>query len=330
MVCQDSLASEYSQEKTKSTKQSKDSFYYTCPMHPEIRTSEPGRCPKCGMNLEKKTLEVKKPAKKNIQPKAKAVEADTTHQIHGEEKQKSNEHQNPQPIDSTAIINQAVEHQDQYIGKSVEYHLYISDTVVNYAGKDKRAIAVNGSIPAPTLYFTEGDTAVVYVHNQLKKESTSVHWHGIILPNQFDGVPYLTQMPIKAGDIHLYKFPVVQNGTYWYHSHTKLQEQVGIYGVLIFSKRKEPAIAEYPVLLSEWINEKPSQVHRSLHNATDWYAIKKHSTQNYVEAIGKGYFWTKVINEWKRMLAMERMELLLTAERGFIRFFQGVQKTKTH
>src|SRR5450755_864403 len=122
------------------------------------------------------------------------------------------------------------------IGSRVIYHLYISDTVVNYTGKIRKALAINGSIPGPTLTFTEGDTAEVYVHNLLRV-GTSVHWHGIFVPNQFDGVPYLTQMPIKPGDTHLYKFAIIQNGTYWYHSHSKLQEQSGMYGALILNKR---------------------------------------------------------------------------------------------
>jgi FtsP/CotA-like multicopper oxidase with cupredoxin domain len=121
--------------------------------------------------------------------------------------------------------------------KVVRYELFIADTTVNYGGKFKRAIAVNGTIPMPVLTFTEGDTAEIYVHNNLKKETTSLHWHGVVLPNQFDGVPYLTQIPIEPGETFLYKFPVVQNGTYWYHSHSRLQEQIGMYGSLIFLKR---------------------------------------------------------------------------------------------
>ncbi|MEP6796137.1 MAG: multicopper oxidase domain-containing protein [Saprospiraceae bacterium] len=191
------------------------------------------------------------------------------------------------------------------LGKRVVYHLYVADTTVNYTGKSRHAIAINGSIPAPTLYFTEGDTAEIYVHNTLKKATTSIHWHGIILPNRFDGVPNLTTAPIKPGEVHLFEFPIVQNGTYWYHSHTDLQEQSGMYGALIIYKKDEPVINQYPVVLSDWIDENPNQVHRSLHNATDWYGIRKGSTQNYFQAIGLGYFKTKVANEWKRMLAMD-------------------------
>lgn len=123
--------------------------------------------------------------------------------------------------------------------KKVEYDLYVRDTIVNYSGKPKKAIAVNGQIPMPTLEFTEGDTAVIRVHNELKKESTSLHWHGIWLPNKEDGVPWLTQMPIEIGETYTYTFPIIQNGTHWYHSHSGYQEQVGMYGSLILKKRKE-------------------------------------------------------------------------------------------
>jgi FtsP/CotA-like multicopper oxidase with cupredoxin domain len=201
-------------------------------------------------------------------------------------------------------------------GKTV-YHLYISDTVVNYMGRQRPALAINGSIPAPALTFTEGDTAVIYVHNTTKKQ-TSIHWHGLILPNQYDGVPYLTTQPIAPGTTHLFNFPLVQHGTYWYHSHTGTQQQSGLYGAFVIRKRPMPMDGmagsmqkeslynkEYTMLISDWTDEKPYEVDRSLHNATDWYAIKKGSTQNYAEAIKEGYFKTKITNEWKRMMAMD-------------------------
>jgi FtsP/CotA-like multicopper oxidase with cupredoxin domain len=186
----------------------------------------------------------------------------------------------------------------------VHYDLYITDTIVNYTGKARHAIAINGSLPAPTLYFTEGDTAEIYIHNMMNEE-TSIHLHGLILPNQFDGVPYLTTQPIRKGQTHLYRFPLVQNGTYWYHSHTKLQEQSGMYGALVIYKKDKSPMKEHTILLSDWSNEKPFEIDRSLHNATDWYAIKKRSTQDYAEAIKQGYFKTKLVNEWKRMNAMD-------------------------
>lgn len=188
--------------------------------------------------------------------------------------------------------------------KTVRYNLTIKDTIVNYANKSKKAIAINGSIPAPTLEFTEGDTAEIYVHNHMHHE-TSLHWHGILLPNEQDGVSYLTTAPIKAHSTHLFKFPIKQNGTYWYHSHTMLQEQVGMYGAFIIHKKNEPKKPEHTILLSDWSNTNPHQIERSLHNASDWYAIKKKSTQNYGSAIKEGYLKTKLTNEWKRMNAMD-------------------------
>ena len=196
--------------------------------------------------------------------------------------------------------------------KTVRYDLYVRDTIVNFTGKDKRAIAVNGQIPMPTLTFTEGDTAEIWVHNELN-ESTSLHWHGLFLPNKEDGVPYLTQMPIKPHTTHLYKFPIIQHGTHWYHSHSGLQEQIGMYGSFVMNKRKDDPtfrkgiddLPTVPVVLSEWTNYNPENVHRMLHNATDWFAIKKGTTQSYAEAIKHKHFKTKLKNEWKRMLAMD-------------------------
>jgi FtsP/CotA-like multicopper oxidase with cupredoxin domain len=196
--------------------------------------------------------------------------------------------------------------------KIVRYDLYVKDTMVNFTGKEKRAIAVNGQIPMPTLTFTEGDTAEIYVHNELDEE-TSLHWHGLLLPNRYDGVPNLTQMPIKPHTTHLYRFPIIQHGTHWYHSHTRLQEQIGMYGNFVMNKRTDdPAFRKgiddlptVPVVLSEWTDMKPENIHRMLHNATDWFAIKKGTTQSYAEAIRSGHFITKLTNEWKRMNAMD-------------------------
>ena len=196
--------------------------------------------------------------------------------------------------------------------KVVHYELFVKDTVVNFANKEKRAIAVNGQIPMPTLEFTEGDTAEIVVHNLLK-ESTSLHWHGIFLPNKEDGVPLLTQMPIAPNTTHTYRFPIIQHGTHWYHSHSGLQEQIGMYGSLILHKKSGDKnfrkgiddLPTIPVILSEWTNLNPNNVHRMLHNANDWFAIQKGATQSYLEAIRSGYLKTKLTNEWKRMLAMD-------------------------
>lgn len=125
-----------------------------------------------------------------------------------------------------------------------------------------------------------------------------MHWHGLFLPNKEDGVPYLTQMPIKPHTTHLYKFPIIQHGTHWYHSHSGLQEQIGMYGSFIMNKKPDDPtfrkgiddLPTVPIILSEWSDIKPENVHRMLHNATDWFAIKKGTTQSYAEAIRQGYF----------------------------------------
>jgi len=194
----------------------------------------------------------------------------------------------------------------------VRYDLTIKDTIVNFSGKEKRAIAVNEQIPMPTLIFTEGDIAEIVVHNKLK-ESTSLHWHGLFLPNKEDGVPYLTQMPIKPNETFTYRFPIIQSGTHWYHSHSGLQEQIGMYGSMVLLKKKDDPtfrkgiddLPEVPIILSEWTDIKPENVQRMLRNANDWAAIKKGTVQSYSEAIKAGHFKTKLGNEMKRMLAMD-------------------------
>ncbi len=251
---------------------------YTCPMHPEIVSDRPGKCPKCGMDLVEKE----------------------------NHKHRADNHQNEE---GSSFTKNKANGKISFGGRTVRYDLYVKDTLVNFTGKSRRAIAVNGKLQAPTLYFTEGDTAEIYLHNMLK-ENTGFHWHGVILPNEYDGVPYLTTRPVKPGETHLYKFKISQNGTYWYHSHEALQEQIGMNGILVFQKRESLPQSEYtaeiPVLLGDWSDENPKQIARRLHMAnTDWYAIKKNAVQSYWEAIRSGNFGTKVLNEWKRMEAMD-------------------------
>ncbi len=272
-------------EKTQSP--STQATTYTCPMHPEVKRDKPGNCPKCGMKLVKE----KSAGNTNMHDMEGMQMNDGSTTMENIMMAKKN-------LGPIKTITSKVP------SRTVVYHLYIRDTTVTFGKKPKRAIAVNGQIPMPTLTFTEGDTAEIWVHNELK-EKTSLHWHGLFVPNKMDGVPYLTQMPIKPGQTYLYKFPIVQHGTHWYHSHSGLQEQIGMYGAFIMNKRSEWDIPTIPVLLSEWIDMKSEEVHRSLHAATDWFAVQKGATQSYSEAIKKGRFKTKVANEWKRMNAMD-------------------------
>jgi len=295
--------------KKKENTQKVQSATYTCPMHPEIHADKPGKCPKCGMTLVKeKPKAVKRAAVKNAAVKQKTempMSPKNTSDTKKTDPPIATETHNMGNMDMPkATLGSIKTIVNNTPPRTVRYDLYIRDTIVNFTGKPKRAIAVNGQIPMPTLTFTEGDTAEIYVHNELN-EDTSLHWHGLFLPNKEDGVPNLTQMPIKPHTTHLYSFPIIQHGTHWYHSHTGLQEQIGMYGSFIMNKREELDIPTVPLILSEWTDMNPNNVNRMLRNASDWFAIQKGSTQSYAEALRSGHFKTKLTNEWKRMNAMD-------------------------
>ncbi|EPR74071.1 Multicopper oxidase [Winogradskyella psychrotolerans RS-3] len=170
-----------------------------------------------------------------------------------------------------------------------EYTLTIDKKTVNKAGKDVMGMTVNGTIPGPVLEFTEGEYAVIYVKNNMDVE-TSIHWHGLLLPNFYDGVPYLTTPPIAPGTTFKYEFPLKQSGTYWYHSHTMLQEQSGVYGSFVI-KPKEQTLEydkEMVLLLSDWTNEKPMNVLKNLKRGNEWYSMKKGTATPLNQVIAKG------------------------------------------
>ena len=184
-----------------------------------------------------------------------------------------------------------------------EYNLTIDQETVNKAGKDVMGMTVNGQIPGPTLEFTEGEYAVIYVHNNMDVE-TSIHWHGMLLPNFYDGVPYLSTPPIEPGETFKYEFAIKQNGTYWYHSHTMLQEQSGVFGSLVIQPEDEP-VQEYDkeivLMLSDWTNEKPKDVQRFLKRGTEWYSIKKGTATPLNQVIARGAFGAQ-LNFWKQRM----------------------------
>ncbi len=182
------------------------------------------------------------------------------------------------------------------------YHLKLRLEKVNKAEEEVTGMTVNGSIPGPTLRFTEGGYAVIFVKNEMDVE-TSVHWHGIILPNFYDGVPYLNTPPILPGQTQKYEFPLKQSGTYWYHSHTMLQEQSGVYGSIVIEPKEKKLVydRELVIVLSDWTNEKPNNVLRSLKRGTEWYTIKKGSATPLNQVIARGALGAQ-FNFWKQRM----------------------------
>ncbi|WP_298247803.1 multicopper oxidase domain-containing protein [uncultured Christiangramia sp.] len=171
-----------------------------------------------------------------------------------------------------------------------EYKITIDqEMVVKSKGKETMGMTINGGIPGPVLEFTEGEYAVIYVENKMDVE-TSIHWHGMLLPNFFDGVPYLTTPPIKPGTTFKYEFEIKQHGTYWYHSHTMLQEQSGVYGALMIHPKGKALNydKELVLVLSDWTNEKPKDVLRFLKRGTEWYNIKKGTATPLNQVIKRG------------------------------------------
>jgi FtsP/CotA-like multicopper oxidase with cupredoxin domain len=193
--------------------------------------------------------------------------------------------------------------------KTVRYELRVANQKVNLSGKKEVdwALTVNGGIPAPVLEFTEGDDAEITVKNELKDDEVSIHWHGILLPPSEDGVAYVNTPPIFPGQSRVFKFRLRQNGTYWYHSHTHVQEQKGVYGALIIHPRKETIKAdkEAVVVLSDWTDENPDQVIRNLRKDGDYYLYKKNSVRSLGGALSEGKLGAYLSNEWQRMGGMD-------------------------
>ncbi len=197
--------------------------------------------------------------------------------------------------------------------KIVEYTLDVTEVLLSPAGKPVRALALNGTVPGPTLRFREGEIARIHVRNRLSKEETSTHWHGLLVPNLEDGVPYVTTPPIKAGESRTFEFMLKHAGTYWYHSHTGLQEQRGVYGSIVIEPRKDtPARTDLPriareevVVLSDWTNENPAEVMRTLLRGSEWYAIRKGTAQSLWGAWKSGHLRDYLDREKSRLPAMD-------------------------
>ena len=188
----------------------------------------------------------------------------------------------------------------------VEYELTLAQQEVNITGKPAWGMTINGGIPGPILRFKEGDFARIHVHNEMRVE-TSIHWHGLLVPPDMDGVPYVSFPPIKPRTTFTYEFPIRQSGTYWYHSHTSLQEQRGVYGSIVIEPRQNGTkpYHDYVVLLSDWTDEDPHEVIRTLKRGSEWYAIQKGSGQSILGAASLGMLGNYFERELQRMPAMD-------------------------
>ena len=170
-----------------------------------------------------------------------------------------------------------------------EFELFIGETPVNFTGSPRTAMTINGSLPGPLLRWREGDTVTLRVRNRLK-DSTSIHWHGILLPANMDGVPGLSFHGIEPGGMYIYQFKVRQNGTYWYHSHSGLQEQAGVYGPLVIdAKQPEPFQydRDFVVMLSDWSDEDPASLMNTLKKQSDYYNFHKRTVGDFINDVSE-------------------------------------------
>ena len=196
------------------------------------------------------------------------------------------------------------------------YHLTIAEQTVNITGKPVQRITVNGQFPAPALEFEEGDEAVIHVNNQLKNQDSSIHWHGLLLPGLMDGVPGFNGFQgIKPQGHFVYQFKVRQSGTYWYHAHSKGQEQDGLYGSLVIHPKAKPAVnaheytdRDYVVMLSDFHEKSSNQIQKDLKISAEFY-------QNQRETLGD--VWRQVQRDglkatWSDRKMWNQMRMLKT------------------
>lgn len=172
------------------------------------------------------------------------------------------------------------------------YDLVIGETTLDASGTARPGLAINGSIPAPTLRFFEGEELTLNVTNTLEVDS-SIHWHGLIVPFAMDGVPGISFDGIKPGATHTYRFPAQQHGTYWYHSHSGLQEQAGLYGAIIIDPREPEPYRydrEYTVVLSDWHDSPPEEILANLVRQPDYYNQRRQTLATLLDDIGEKGF----------------------------------------
>ncbi len=181
-----------------------------------------------------------------------------------------------------------------------DFDLSIDQTPVNLTGQARTALTINGSLPGPLLRWREGDTVTLRVKNRLA-EPTSIHWHGILLPSTMDGVPGLSFKGIEPGGVFVYQFKVKQHGTYWYHSHSGFQEQQGVYGPLVIDPREpEPYTyqRDYVVMLSDWTDEDPVALMKTLKKQSDYYNLHKPTVSDFARDVDRQGWSATVADRW--------------------------------
>lgn len=189
-----------------------------------------------------------------------------------------------------------------------EFNLEIGALAVNFTGQPGTATTVNGRLPAPLLRWREGDTVTLRVSNRLSAPS-SIHWHGIILPADMDGVPGLSFDGIGPGETYVYRFKVNQSGTYWYHSHSRFQEQTGLYGPIVIEPRRgerHRADREHVLLLSEWTDLDPEQIYRTLKRQSNYFNFNRRTAGDFVDDVRR-QGWKPTIAD-RRMWGQARMD----------------------
>ncbi|WP_345971718.1 copper resistance system multicopper oxidase [Sulfurimonas diazotrophicus] len=194
--------------------------------------------------------------------------------------------------------------------EGTEFFLTLERTVVNVSGSDVLATTVNGMLPGPTLKWREGDTVTIHVTNNLPV-SSSIHWHGIILPFHMDGVPDISFKGIAPGETFTYRFPVRQSGTFWYHSHTGFQEQSGVHGTLVIvPKDEDPVVSDrdYVVSLFDWSDENPEAIYRKLKLHSDYYNFNQRTAGDFISEVKSEGFWDALQHRamWNRMRMSDR------------------------
>jgi CopA family copper-resistance protein len=188
----------------------------------------------------------------------------------------------------------------QNILNGTNFDLTIANTAVNFTGKQRDATTVNGLFPGPTLRMKEGTAVTIKVTNLLD-EPTSIHWHGLLLPFDMDGVPGISFPGIEPGETFVYRFKVQQSGTYWYHSHSKFQEQTGLFGSIIIDPQGADSIRsdrDYVLMLNDWTDQNPEWVFRRLKQESDFFNYQMPTAGDFFRDVSTMGF-SQATQKWK-------------------------------